>query len=114
MAKSTDPIIGQWYHYPQKAEKFQITAIDERAATVEVQYFDGTIDEFELTTWYAMEAELVATPEDWTGPLDNVVKDDLTQSGTEMSADDWLSPYDEEREKNSAGPRQMDEDELED
>jgi hypothetical protein len=109
MAKSTDPIIAQWYHYPQKSEKFQVTAIEDHFDTVEVQYFDGTIGEFELTAWYAMEVEPVATPEDWTGPMDNIERDDLTPVGTEMRREDWDAPYDEEKEKTSAGPRISDE-----
>lgn len=111
MAKSTDPIADQWYHYPQKAQKFQVTAIDETSDSVEVQYFDGTIDEFTLTEWYAMEVEPVATPEDWTGPMDRIETDDLSPVGTEMSPEDWRAPYDEEMEKTSAGPHFSDEEE---
>jgi len=108
MAKSTDPIIAQWYHYPQKSEKFQVTAIDEQSDSVEIQYFDGNIGEFELTTWYTLEIEPIETPADWTGPLDNIEKDDLTPVGTEMRSEDWNAPYDEEMEKTSAGPRTSD------
>jgi hypothetical protein len=113
MAKSTDPIIAQWYHYPQKSEKFQVTAIDEQSDSVEIQYFDGNIDEFELTTWYTLEIEPIETPEDWTGPLNNIEKDDLTPIGTEMQHEDWDAPYDEELEKTSAGPRISDQEEQE-
>ena len=105
MTQSADPIINQWYHYPQKAQKFQVTAIDSKAATVEIQYFDGNLDEFELTTWYAMEVERIEQPEDWTGPMDNIEKDDLNPVGTEMRREDWEAPYDEELEKVGAGPR---------
>ena len=108
MNKSTDPIIAQWYHYPQKSEKFQITAIDEQRGTVEVQYFDGNIDEFDLSVWYAMGAEPIETPEDWTGPIDNIEKDDLTPIGHEMRREDWEAGYDEIREKEAAGPRDSD------
>ena len=113
MAKSTDHIIAQWYHYPQKSEKFQVTAIDEQSDSVEIQYFDGNIDEFELTTWYTLEIEPIETPEDWTGPLNNIEKDDLTPIGTEMQDEDWDAPYDEELEKTSAGPRISDQEEQE-
>ena len=96
MAKSTDPIIDQWYHYPQKAQKFMVTATDDDAETIEIQYFDGTIDEFEFTTWYAMEVEPVAAPEDWTGPMDNIeLDDDFDQDDSEVQSDDWSSPYEE-------------------
>lgn len=113
MTRSTDPIIAQWYHYPQKAQKFQVTAIDGKAATVEVQYFDGNLDEFDLTTWYAMEVERIEEPEDWTGPMDNIEKDDLNPVGTEMRWEDWDAPYDEELEKAEAGPRITEEEEEE-
>ncbi len=113
MAKSTDPIIAQWYHYPQKSEKFQVTAIDEQSDSVEIQYFDGNIDEFELATWYTLEIEPIETPEDWTGPLNNIEKDDLTPMGTELQDEYWDAPYDEELEKTSAGPRISDQEEQE-
>lgn len=108
---STDPLIGQWYHYPEKSQKFVVTAIEDSAETVEVQYFDGTIGEFDLDDWSALHAEEVAEPEDWTGPMDNIEIDDLNPVGTEMSDEDWDAPYDEESEKLSAGQRYSDEEE---
>lgn len=111
MTKSVDPIINEWYHYPQKAQKFQVTAIDSHADTVEIQYFDGSLDEFDLSVWYAMEAERIEAPEDWTGPMDNLENDDLNPVGTEMHREDWAAPYDEELEKLEAGPRLNEEEE---
>ena len=112
MSKSADPVVGQWYHYPQKAQKFQITAIDDHADTIEIQYFDGDLDEFEFPVWYAMEVERVEEPEDWTGPMDNIELDDMNPVGTEMRREDWAAPFDEELEKTEAGPR-LSEEELE-
>lgn len=114
MVKSIDPIIAQWYHYPQKAQKFLVTAIDEASETIEIQYFDGSIDEFEFPTWHAMEVEPVAAPEDWTGPMDNIERDDLNPVGTEMLREDWDAPYDEEMEKTSAGARYSDQNQRQD
>lgn len=105
MTSEADPIIGEWYHYPAKAQKFCITALDEKAATIEVQYFDGSVDEFDLDSWYALDMERIEAPEDWTGPLDNIEKDDLNPVGTEMQREDWEAPYNEEDEKLRAGPR---------
>lgn len=102
--QDADPIVGCWYHRPEKAQKFQVVAVDETAETVEIQYFDGTVDEFELAVWPSLEAEPIEPPEDWTGPLDDVEKDDLTSAGTEMSREDWARPYREEDEKRRAGP----------
>jgi len=100
----TYPEIEAWYHCPAKAQKFMVTAIDDHANTVEIQYFDGTIDEMEHDTWYLLDIERVETPEDWTGPIDNIEKDDLNPVGTEMQGRDWAEPYDEEGEKLRAGP----------
>ena len=70
MTRTPNPIIDSWYHQAEKAQKFLVTAIDEHSDTVEIQYFDGTLDEIDLVSWYAMDVELVEAPEDWTGPVD--------------------------------------------
>lgn len=111
MVTEAFPEIGAWYHYPAKLQKFMVTAVDDHAATVEIQYFDGTIDEIELNTWYVLNIERVEAPEDWTGPIDNIEKDDLNPVGTEMQREDWAEPYNEDSEKRRAGPRQPDDDE---
>ena len=111
MAWNSSPLIGQWYYYPEKSENFMVTAIEDSTGTVEVQYFDGTIGEFELTEWRSLHAEEIAEPEDWTGPMDAIETDDLTPVVTETSDEDWEEPYDEEAEKRSAGPRYSDEEE---
>ena len=96
MTRTPDPEVDGWYHRAEKAQKFQVTAIDEHSDTVEIQYFDGTLDEFDLSTWYAMDVETVEAPEDWTGPVD---MEDLSSIDAEMSAEDWDAPYNEEMEK---------------
>ena len=72
MTSEADPIIGAWYHYPAKAQKFKVTALDEQNATVEIQYFDGNIDELDIDSWYGLDIERIEAPEDWTGPMDNI------------------------------------------
>jgi hypothetical protein len=114
MTSEADPIIDEWYHYPAKAQKFKVTAFDDQAATVEIQYFDGNIDELDLDTWYGLDIERIEAPEDWTGPMDNIEKDDLNPVGTEMQDEDWDAPYNEDDEKLRAGPRPPAEDEEED
>ena len=96
MTRTPSPVVDNWYHYGEKAQKFLVTAIDEHTDSVEIQYFDGTLDEIDLSVWYAMDVEPVEAPEDWTGPVD---MDDLSSIDAEMSADDWEAPYDEVMEK---------------
>ncbi len=109
MTSEADPIIGNWYHCPMKAQKFKVVATDDHDDTIEIQYFDGNLDEFDFSTWYALDAERIEEPEDWTGPLDNIEKDDLNPVGTEMQLEDWEESYDEETEKRRAGPRESEE-----
>jgi hypothetical protein len=109
MTSEADPIIDAWYHYPAKAQKFKVTALDEHTTTVEIQYFDGNVDELDIDTWYGLDIERIEPPEDWTGPMDNIEKDDLNPVGTEMQRADWDAPYQEVDEKRRAGPRTPDE-----
>lgn len=63
------PVIGEWYRYPG-GESFEVVAIDTDDRTIEIQYYDGTIEELELEEW--LENEILSTepPEDWTGSVD--------------------------------------------
>ena len=70
------PAIGRWYRR-RSGQLFEVVAIDEDAATVELQFFDGTIDEFDLEDWNRLSIERVAAPEDWSGSVD-MDSDDYT------------------------------------
>jgi len=71
MISEADLIIGAWYHYPENARKFKVSALDDHTATVEIQYFDANIDELDLDTWYGLDIERIEAPEDRTGSMDN-------------------------------------------
>ncbi|MFO1409689.1 MAG: DUF6763 family protein [Steroidobacteraceae bacterium] len=44
------PAIGEWYR--QHGEQlFEVVAVDEDSGTIEVQYFDGTVEEMEFDDW---------------------------------------------------------------
>ena len=86
------PEIGQWYLHQDKGEMFRVTGYDERARTIEIQNFDGDVDEIEAEAWAAMPLERAEEPEDWTGPVDDVEVDDLGYSETDMRASDWSEP----------------------
>ena len=77
---ASHPEIGQWYERTNDGEIFQVTGIDEHAKTIELQAFDGAIDEIDAEAWAALPLELAESPEDWTGPIDNMEADDLACS----------------------------------
>ena len=70
------PAVGHWYKNHQGLE-FEVVAFDESENQVEIQYFDGEIDELDLDSWEGMVAEAIEQPEDWSGPFDEMEKDDL-------------------------------------
>lgn len=89
MATDADPIVGNWYAHLDKGQRFEVVAVDEDEGTVELQYFDGAVEEVELGEWYELEVEPAEAPEDWTGPVDDVERDDLGYSDTGMEEGDW-------------------------
>ena len=86
------PLIGQWYQHLDKGGIFQVTAIDEKSATIETQSFDGDVDEIDQATWDILPLALAEPPQNWTGPVDDVEIDDLGYLDTEMSHRDWEEP----------------------
>lgn len=86
MGNRLPPVVGAWYLHRDKGEPFQVVALDEDAGTVEIQEFDGGIDELDIEEWRELAVESGAAPEDWGGPLDDVEPDefgytDLDESG---------------------------------
>ena len=68
------PVIGQWYKRPGRSI-FEVVAIDDIARTVELQHFDGTVDELDLDSWDATYIEIAEAPEDYSGSLDMQSRD---------------------------------------
>jgi hypothetical protein len=94
MGSHPKPVVEQWYRHLDKGQRFYVTAVDEEARTVEVQHFDGDVDELDLREWFALDLEPIEPPEDWTGPVD-VEHDDLGYSETDMAEAEWAEPLSE-------------------
>ncbi|AMX02641.1 DUF6763 family protein [Microbulbifer thermotolerans] len=58
------PDIGDWYEDIDSGELFEVVAIDEVHGTVEVQYLDGAVGEFERDHWPALPIVDAEPPED--------------------------------------------------
>jgi len=67
------PSIGQWYRIGGD-ELFEVVAVDDDDGTIEMQYFDGTVEEMDVDDWEAAwedgQLEAAEAPEDWTGSVD--------------------------------------------
>ncbi len=95
MTTEADPIVSNWYMHQGKGLKFQVVAIDESESVVEIQYFDGDIEEIDLDDWYPMDLEAIESPEDISGALDVSEIDDLGSSITDTDPQDWDTPVQE-------------------
>ena len=84
------PSIGDWYRL-NGGESFEIVAIDDAAGTVEIQYFDGTLEEMEIEDWDAQWSEgaleAAEAPEDWSGSVD-IERGDVDGRGSEPFGED--------------------------
>jgi hypothetical protein len=89
MGNRLPPIVGNWYAHRDKGALFQVVALDEDAGTIEIQEFDGGLDELDLEEWRTLSVYGAAQPEDWGGPLDDVEPDEF---GYTDMADDEPAP----------------------
>lgn len=60
----TQPEIGSWFENVDSSLLFEVVAVDELHNTIEVQYADGTLDEFDRQQWREMDLVPAAEPED--------------------------------------------------
>lgn len=87
---SPSPVVGDWYRRFNGA-LFEVVAIDRDDGTVEVQHFDGTLEEFDLESWEEQDFEEAHAPEDWTGSVD--VEPEDYESDREITATgSWVDP----------------------
>ena len=108
MSYDMDPIIGNWYQHVEKGLDFEVVAIDEETASVEIQYVDGTLDEITLDDWYEIDLEPAEPPEDWTGPLDAVDEEEDEEPEVGVPEDDWDEPDAEPRPRGRRAARDDD------
>src|SRR5260370_39721319 len=87
---STQPAIGDWYRLRGGA-LFEVVAVDEDDGTIEIQYFDGTVEEMDIedweTQWEDGALEAAEAPEDWSGSADVQPTDESRRSGADSPAE---------------------------
>lgn len=86
MAIGVIPTVGHWYQNPDQS-KFEVIALDEDDGVIEIQYFDGELDEIEVDVWPQMGLEGISPPEDWTGAYGEFERDDLGYTDLNLRPD---------------------------
>ena len=89
---NTQPDVGAWYRRPG-GNLAEVVAIDEEDGTVEIQHFDGTVEEVDMESWDEMMFESAHPPEDWSGSLDIDPEDYRVDEDLRIH-NDWANPLD--------------------
>lgn len=75
-----DPLIDAWYAPYDNGQPFAVVALDEDANFIEIQYFNGEIDEITFEDWKKLDIEPCAPPESWSGALEMSELEDEQES----------------------------------
>lgn len=84
---------GDWFQ-TMDGNLFEVIAVDDDTDSIEVQFFDGTVAEFDTESWTDLVRGPAAPPEDWSGSVDISREDygqdaDLPLNG-HLSARDYI------------------------
>ena len=92
-APHNEPEIGHWYESEEWHNQFEVVAYDNDAELIEIQFFDGEIEEIDLETWGMMHIHAIEEPEDWRGALE-ISKEDLPPGYLDeaMHPENWSGP----------------------
>lgn len=75
------PAIGSWYVELSTGQLFEIVAVDDKYGTIEIQYEDGDIAEYDAESWGHLNVAMTAAPEtggsQFGSTYDNDFSDDL-------------------------------------
>jgi hypothetical protein len=85
------PSIGAWYYDRDDQQVFEVVALDEQQGTVEVQYLDGAISEFDLDSWSLLPLTPAAAPEDSDAAYE-LSREDRWNDDDIMVPDAWNNP----------------------
>ena len=89
------PEIGLWYR-AQNGDVFSVVAMDskyaENTGTIEIQYFDGAVEELDRTEWSTMLPRAIPEPEDCSGALDMHTDADPDAGVDVPDAGAWIDP----------------------
>ena len=65
-----EPTVGNWYDSKDFYECFKVVDVDEKSSSVEIQYFDGDIEEIDYEVWLASHPHEISEPEDASAPYE--------------------------------------------
>lgn len=87
-----EPLIGTWYDSKDFPECFRVVACDNKHEAVEIQYFDGEIEEIDYDTWQALSPHEIPEPEDATAAYE-MEREDILELLNELEREEDLETH---------------------
>ena len=89
MSHKLMPVAGQWYLDLDEGQPFCVLDADEIEDRIDIQHFDGDVEEFGFAAWFGMDLEIAAEPEDASGALDGMDSSGGDTGDAVVTATDW-------------------------
>ncbi len=86
------PVISAWYLDKIEDQTFEVVAVDEQYGTVEIQYMDGEVSEFDLDTWSQLKLVPAEAPEDAGAAYELSTEDEWGQDKI-IVPETWSHPF---------------------
>ncbi len=96
-----DARVGDWFRILGGGPPFEVVAVDVDSESIEIQYFDGTVEEIEFDSWLELELLPCEQPEDAIGAMDMERED--AGVGSDAQYEHWGSPLDDLDRLDSGG-----------
>ena len=85
--------VGDWFRR-EDDPPIEVVAVDLDSETIELQHFDGTVEELDFDSWLEMDFEPTSAPEDYSGAMD-MDREDFDFDPETLRMDDWSNPLDQ-------------------
>lgn len=98
---ATSAQVENWYRDSATGRSFRVIAVDKASDSIEIQYFNGDLGEYDFASWADSGFSAIEAPEDWSGPFDDLELDDMGYSdpdshrNRDFNLDDLLDAEDE-------------------
>ena len=89
--KMLSPVTGGWYKDLQSNALFEVVDWDPSSLTIETQYLDGEVSEYDLDAWREMTLQKAEAPEDWRSAFE-LDDEDMLDPDLPMHPEDWSNP----------------------
>ncbi|WP_303906742.1 DUF6763 family protein [Thiohalomonas denitrificans] len=89
--RQCEPRIGEW-HKNEQGISFEVITVDDEEQLIEIQYFDGSVEELDFNIWRHADFTSRESPEEWSGLHDFDLELDNVGEGIHRTV--WSGPLD--------------------